>query len=182
MTVEKFTPIKETKNEHVWHALGADEVLKRLNTFTDVGLTDEEAARRLEQYGPNQLAEKPPTTFLQMLWDQINNFIVWMLIGAAVISIILGEWVDATAIMAIVVLNSVLGVIQERNAAQALAALRKLAAPEAHVLRNGSRTAIPSSQLVPGDVVLLEAGFFVPADRYAHPDRPDRRNAAIGRR
>src|SRR5512147_1165869 len=99
-----------------------------------------------------------------MLWEQFNNFVVIMLIVAAAISGILGEWIDAIAIMAIVVLNAALGVIQERRAEQALAALRKLAAPEAHVVRDGSRQLIPSPQLVPGDLVLLEAGNYIPAD------------------
>ena len=147
-----------------WHVLHADEVLKRLATFSDKGLSSEEAGRRLEQFGPNALTEAQPPTFWQMLWEQFNNFVVIMLIVAAAISGVLGEWIDATAIMAIVVLNAALGVIQQRRAEQALAALRKLAAPEAHVIRDGSRQVIPSPQLVPGDLVLLEAGNFVPAD------------------
>lgn len=164
MTVEKFTPVALSKEQHQWHALGSDEVLKHLDTIADKGLTEAEAARRLEQYGPNSLQEKPPTTFLQMLIEQFNNFLVIMLIVASVISAILGDYVEAVAILMIVILNATLGVIQERNAAQALEALRKLAAPEAHVLRDGSRKTIPSPQLVPGDVVLLEAGNFIPAD------------------
>ncbi len=165
MTVDKFTPIPANQEEQVWHALGTEEVLKQLNTVADVGLSDEEAARRLEVFGPNQLTEKPGVPFWRMVWDQLNNFIVWLLIVAALLSgPVLGEWIDATAIMAIVVLNAILGVVQERNAAQALAALRKLAAPEAHVLRSGSRITIPASQLVPGDVVVFESGFFIPAD------------------
>ena len=147
-----------------WHALRAQEVLQRLATFSDKGLTAEEAARRLEQFGPNALTEAPPPTFWKMLWDQFNNFVVIMLVIAALISGVLGEWIDAAAIMAIVVLNAALGVIQERRAEQALAALRKLAAPEAHVIRDGSRQVIPSPQLVPGDLVLLEAGNYIPAD------------------
>jgi len=163
MTVEKFTPMTSSKDTG-WHALGQEDVLERLETLADQGLSDEEAARRLTQYGPNQLAEKPPTTFLQMLIEQFNNFIVIMLIVASIISAILGDYVEAAAIIAIVVLNATLGVVQERNAEQALAALRKLAAPEAHIIRSGSRRTIPSPQIVPGDLVLLEAGNFVPAD------------------
>ena len=147
-----------------WHALLADEVLQRLVTLSDKGLTSAEAASRLEQFGPNALTEAPPPTFWMMLWEQFNNFVVIMLIVAALISGILGEWIEAAAIMAIVVLNAALGVIQERRAEQALAALRKLAAPEAHVIRDGSRQVIPSPQLVPGDLVLLEAGNYIPAD------------------
>ena len=87
-----------------------------------------------------------------------------MLIGAAIVSALLGEWVDATAIIAIVVLNTVMGVIQESRAEEALAALKKLAAPEAQVLRDGHRVMVPARLLVPGDIVFLEAGNFVPAD------------------
>lgn len=123
-----------------------------------------EAARRLEEFGHNELKEAPPTTFWQMLWEQFNNFVVILLIVAAVISALLGDYFEAAAIMAIVILNAALGVFQERRAEQALAALRKLAAPEAHVLRDGSRQMVPASELVPGDLVLLEAGNYVPAD------------------
>jgi P-type Ca2+ transporter type 2C len=147
-----------------WHSITAEEVLERLATFSEMGLTQEEATRRLEQYGPNQLQEAPPTTFMQMLWDQLNNFVVILLIVAAVISAILGDYIEAAAIIAIVVMNATLGVVQERRAEQALAALRKLAAPEAHVIRDGSRRSMPSHQLVPGDLVLLESGNFIPAD------------------
>ncbi|RPI31660.1 MAG: HAD family hydrolase, partial [Chloroflexota bacterium] len=166
MTLEKFTPqvIAQTKDGHAWHSLHADDVLKTLETFEDSGLPAAEAERRVQEFGPNQLNEAPPTTFLQMLWEQFNNFVVIMLVVASVISAVLGEYVEATAILAIVVLNAALGVIQERRAEQALAALRKLAAPEAHVIRDGSRQVIPSSRLVPGDLVLLEAGNYVPAD------------------
>ncbi len=166
MTLEKFSPridISKTKDMS-WHALGTDEVLKHLDTLADQGLSEEEAQRRLQIFGTNTLAEKPPTTFWQMLWEQFNNFVIMMLIVAAVISAILGDYVEAAAILAIVVLNATLGVIQERRAEQALAALKKLAAPEAHVIRDGSRKLIPSPQIVPGDVVMLEAGNYVPAD------------------
>lgn len=166
MTLDKFTPqIDITKTKDMsWHALGTDEVLKHLDTLADQGLNEEEAERRLQAYGPNQLAEKPPTSFWQMLWDQFNNFVIMMLIVAAVISAFLGDYVEAGAILAIVVLNATLGVVQERRAEQALAALKKLAAPEAHIIRDGARKMIPSPQVVPGDVVLLEAGNYVPAD------------------
>ena len=99
-----------------------------------------------------------------MLWDQINTFVVWLLIVASVISALLGDTIEAAAIMAIVVLNAVLGIIQERRAEEALAALKKLAAPEAHVLRDGHRVSVPARELVPGDMVFLEAGNYIPAD------------------
>ena len=147
-----------------WHALQPDEVLERLGTTQQHGLSSQEAAHRLEQYGPNQLAEKPRPTFLQLVIGQLNNFLVILLIVAAVISALLGDYIEAIAIMAIVVLNAILGVIQENRAEEALAALKKLAAPEAQVLRDGHRISVPAPQLVPGDIVMLEAGNFIPAD------------------
>ncbi len=168
MTLEKFSPEvmnrQGKENGNAWHALDRDVLLDQLSTRLDHGLSSEEAERRLKQFGPNELAEAPPTTFWQMLWEQFNNFVVILLLVAAAISFVLGDYVEAGAIMAIVVLNATLGVIQERRAEQALAALRKLAAPEAQVIRDGSRKTLPASQLVPGDLVLLEAGNFVPAD------------------
>jgi Ca2+-transporting ATPase len=118
----------------------------------------------LTHYGPNELKEKPRPSFLQLVLAQLNNFVIILLIIASIISAVLGDYVEAGAIMLIVVLNAILGVVQESRAEQALAALRKMAAPEAQVLRDGHRRGIPASQLVPGDVVLLEAGNYIPAD------------------
>ncbi len=147
-----------------WHALSAAEALHQLATPPAKGLTAAEATRRLELYGRNEIASAAGPTFLQLLLAQFDNFIIMLLIGAAAISGLLGEWIDAAAILAIVVLNATLGVIQERRAEEALAALKKLAAPEAQVLRDGSRQTLPGPELVPGDIVFIEAGNFVPAD------------------
>jgi Ca2+-transporting ATPase len=99
-----------------------------------------------------------------MLLDQFNNFIVIILIVASAVSALIGDYVEAGAILAIVILNAVLGVIQERRAEEALAALRRMAAPEAHVIRDGHRLVVAARELVPGDIVLLEAGNYIPAD------------------
>ena len=147
-----------------WHAVEPEEVLARLATYAESGLSSSEAEKRLAQYGPNELEEAPPTSFWQMLGEQFNNFVVILLIVAAVISALLGDYIEAAAIFAIVILNAALGVVQERRAAQELAALRKLASPDAQVIRDGSRQVFPAHQLVPGDLVLLEAGHYVPAD------------------
>ncbi len=147
-----------------WHALTPDDVLQQLDTSFQDGLTTAEVERRREKYGYNQLDEKPRPTFLQLVIGQLNNFIVILLIVAALISAVLGDWVEAAAIMTIVVLNAILGVVQESRAEEALAALKKLAAPDAQVIRDGHRVSVPAPQLVPGDIVLLEAGNFVPAD------------------
>ncbi|MGC9520886.1 MAG: cation-translocating P-type ATPase [Anaerolineae bacterium] len=153
--------IDQTKD---WYALGVQEALEVLQTDGQVGLTSEEAKQRLGEYGPNELEEKPPPTFWERLWNQLTEFVVIILLVAAVISAALGDWIEAAAIMAIVVLNSAIGVIQESKAEEALAALKKMAAPDAQVIRNGHRVTVPARELVPGDVVLLEAGSIVPAD------------------
>jgi Ca2+-transporting ATPase len=152
-----------TPKPEPWHALTADEVLDHLKVREN-GLSDAEAAERTVKYGPNQLTQAPRPGFLHLLWEQFNNFIVMLLIVASIISALLGEWVDASAIIAIVLLNAILGIVQERRAEEALAALKKLAAPEARVLRDGHRVTISSRDLVPGDIVFLEAGNHVPAD------------------
>ncbi len=156
MTNEETTPQE-------FHAVTAEETLKHLEVHEE-GLTSVEAEKRLAQHGLNQLSEAPRPGFLAMLWDQLNNFVVILLIVASIISALLGDYVESIAIMAIVVLNAILGIIQEQRAEQALAALKKLAAPEAQVLRDGSRKSIPAYNLVPGDIVFLEAGNFIPAD------------------
>jgi len=166
MSIGKFTPqvISSRQDSFQWHALHSEDVLRELATLEEHGLASSEARHRLEQVGPNQLSEAPQTSFWKMLWQQFNNFVVILLVVASAVSALLGDFIEAAAIVTIVILNAALGVFQERRAEQALAALRKLAAPDAHVIRDGSRQVIPSSQLVPGDLVLLEAGNFVPAD------------------
>ena len=146
-----------------WHSLPADDVFTRLEVPAQ-GLSLEEVARRLAHYGPNELREKPRPTFLQLVLAQFNNFIVILLIIASVISALLGDWIEAGVIMLIVLLNAILGVVQESRAEESLAALKKMAAPECQVLRDGQRVTVAARALVPGDVVLLEAGNFVPAD------------------
>ena len=146
-----------------WHALNAENVLTQLRS-SETGLASDEVARRMQQYGPNELREKPRPTFFQLVVAQLNNFIVILLIAASVISALLGDWLEAGVIMLIVVLNAILGVVQESRAEEALAALKKMAAPESQVLRDGKRVSVPAGELVPGDVVYLEAGNFVPAD------------------
>ena len=146
------------------HAKPIEDVAAALQAHLELGLTQQEAQERLHRLGGNELTERPRPGFLALLWDQFNNYLVIILIIAAVISLALGEWVDSIAIMCIVVLNAVVGVIQESKAEQALAALRKMAAPTAQVVRDGHQLAVPGRELVPGDVVLLEAGNYVPAD------------------
>ncbi len=147
-----------------WHSQEIDEVAAQLETRLDAGLSTAEAQARLAEHGPNELREKPPTPFWKLVLEQLNSFVVILLIVAAIISALLGDTIEAVVILAIVVLNAVLGVVQESRAEKALAALKKMAAPEAETIRDGHRVRVSSRELVPGDVVLIEAGNYVPAD------------------
>lgn len=161
----KIQVIEEPKVVDIsWHALSAVDVLNKLETPLESGLSTEEVKQRQAKYGLNELTEKKKTSFWQMLWGQLNNFIVILLIAASVVSALLGDYIEAIAILAIVILNAILGIVQESRAEEALAALKKLAAPEAQVLRDGHRISVPAPQLVPGDIVFIEAGNFIPAD------------------
>ncbi|MCD6290479.1 MAG: calcium-translocating P-type ATPase, SERCA-type [Anaerolineae bacterium] len=142
----------------------ATEVADALRTHYQNGLSSAEAAARLQTYGPNELQTAPRPGFLSRLWEQFNNFLMLMLVAASIISLLLGDVIEAGAIMAIVLLNAILGIIQESRAEEALAALKKMSAPEAHVIRDGRQTTIPAREVVPGDIVLLETGNYVPAD------------------
>jgi len=146
------------------HGKPIDAVVSEFKTDVASGLSPAEAGQRLQKFGANELTEKPRPGFLALLWDQFNNYLVIILIIAAILAALLGEYVDSIAIMCIVVLNAVIGVIQESKAEQALAALKKMGAPNAQAIRGGFQVTIPSRELVPGDIVLLEAGNYVPAD------------------
>jgi len=146
------------------HGKPIEELVSGFQTHLEQGLTQQEAADRLRKFGANELTERPRPGFLALLWDQFNNYLVIILIIAALIALALGEWVDSIAIMFIVVLNAVVGVIQESKAEQALAALKKMAAPNAQVVRDGHQITVPGRELVPGDIVFVEAGNYIPAD------------------
>jgi len=154
----------DIKADKAWHTQAPEAVVTALRTHYEKGLSPEEAARRLAEEGPNELKEQPRPGFWSMLLDQFKDFLVMILIVSSLISMLLGDWVEAGAILAIVILNAVLGVIQESKAEEALAALQKMAAPEAEVIRGGHRLKVPARELVRGDIVLLEAGNYVPAD------------------
>src|SRR5215472_12413438 len=151
-------------NAAAWHAISADEVVKRFATSSEKGLDAGEASTRLQKYGPNRLPEGkkrgPFTRFLA----QFNNILVYVLLGAGFIKMMLNLWVDAGVIFAVVILNALLGFIQEGKAEKALDSIRNMLSAEARVLRGGETRMIPADQLVPGDVVLLESGDKIPAD------------------
>ncbi len=147
-----------------WHAMPPDAAVRELGSDLDRGLSEQEAARRFALHGPNELPEAPPPSPLALFLAQFSSLIVWVLIGAAVVSGLLQEWIDAGAILAIVFLNAILGFAQEFKAERSLAALKKLSVATARVLRDGMTRSIPARELVPGDLILVEAGDYVPAD------------------
>jgi P-type Ca2+ transporter type 2C len=147
-----------------WYQLDTAGVLEQLGTDASTGLDRAEAERRLSQHGPNELTERPPKSPLRMLWEQFTATMVLVLIAAAVLSAILGDWKDMIAILAIVVFNALLGFTQEYRAGKEFAALKKLAVPKARVLRSGKWETVSARELVPGDLIQLEDGDQVPAD------------------
>jgi len=148
-----------------WHALPVDEVLAALGSDWLAGLSAAEAARRLAEVGPNTIGGKGGPSRLSILAHQFADVLIWILIAAALVSgFLLDEWIDAGVIGAIVVLNALLGFAQEARAESALAALEEMSAPEALVVRDGEEHSVPSAAVVPGDLLVLEAGDRVTAD------------------
>ncbi|RAU92953.1 calcium-translocating P-type ATPase, SERCA-type [Paenibacillus sp. YN15] len=151
-------------SERTWHQLSAEETLQALNTHPAEGLTAKEAQLRLEERGANELSEGKTVSPVTLFLNQFKDFMVLVLMGATLISGMLGEYLDAITIIAIIIMNGILGFIQEFRAERSLRALKELSAPHAKVLRGGSIEQILAKDLVPGDIILLEAGDRVPAD------------------
>lgn len=145
------------------HALSADEVLARVQSEPG-GLSTEEARRRLQEYGRNELPAPPGRHPVLRFLTQFHNALIYFLLAGAFAAWILGHILDASVIVAVVLVNAIVGFVQEGKAENALAAIRRMISPRAHVLRDGERTSVAVAELVPGDVVLLEAGDRVPAD------------------
>ena len=146
-----------------WYGLTVDETLKRLGS-SPTGLSPAEAGKRVAKYGLNELVQTRKTSPFVMFLNQFNNILILILIIAASLSAALGEWVDALVILIIVFLNAIMGFVQENRAEKALEALKVLAAPKCEVVRAGEKMTIPAKELVPGDMVILDAGDRVPAD------------------
>ena len=146
-----------------WHALSAEAVLA-LSHAAAGGLTQAEADVRLQTHGPNRLAEVEPPGLLARLLRQFNNLLLYVLMAAALVTALMGHWVDTAVIMAVVVLNAVIGFVQEGKAEKALQAIRHLLSPHAVVLRDGHQREVDAADLVPGDIVLLASGDSLPAD------------------
>lgn len=154
----------------MWHTLKVEEVRKKLRTNFERGLRQEEIEKRKERYGTNEIVESKKTNIFVKFLNQFKDFMIIILIIAAIISAVLSyvqktnEYVDSIIIVAIVVLNAIMGVVQESKAEKSLDALKKMSAPTCKVKRNGEIATMASSELVPGDIVYLETGVFVPAD------------------
>lgn len=146
-----------------WHRLSVDAALERLSTRA-AGLSREESAERRAEHGFNVLQEAPPRSPWLLLLAQFTDYMILVLIGAAGVAALVGDLVDSLVIVAIIVLNAVIGFVQEYRAERAMAALKAIAAPVATVIRGGAPHLEPASELVPGDVVRVEAGAIVPAD------------------
>ena len=150
-----------------WYSKTIKEVLDQLKVTPEAGLTDSEAKKRLEQYGPNELKSAEKESLFMRFLDQMKDPMIIVLLVAAVLSFVSSgftDWVDSVIILLIVIVNAVISISQEDNAEKALEALRKMSAPLAKVIRDGAMTRVETNLLVPGDIIVLEAGDLVPAD------------------
>ena len=140
------------------------EVLEELNTSEDVGLSSNEVKKRLEKYGPNELVQKKKKTILKMILEQLTDKMIIILLIASILSFILGEKLEGFVILFIIAINVLISVVQEKKASDALEALKNMNAPHSLVLRNGKKEEVMAKDLVPGDIIYLEAGNIIPAD------------------
>lgn len=166
MSSKPASPIRATENADLVapYAQSAEDVLARFAVDPESGLKAAHVLEIRTRHGWNELTEAPPTPLWRKLWNQFQDLVIWILIVGAIISGLIGEWPDAVAIVAIVLLNGLLGFFQEERAEQSLAALQKLSAPVAKVFRDGVLHSLPARELVPGDLLELEAGDNIPAD------------------
>jgi magnesium-transporting ATPase (P-type) len=167
-SLRAFRRLKDQSNEPIlasesWHAESAKTVLESLE-ITANGLSKEEAANRLAKYGPNRLPEPKARGPLVRFFYQFHNVLIYVLIAASAVTAMLGHWVDASVILGVVLLNAVIGFVQEGKAENALRAIRQMLSPNAMVLRDDRQMTIQAEDLVPGDIVLLQSGDKVPAD------------------
>src|SRR5215472_3526442 len=147
-----------------WHAVPTDQVVSRLKTDPATGLNASEASRRLTQYGPNRLPEGKQRGPLMRFLAQLNNILVYVLLGAGFVKLMVGLWLDAAVILGVVIINALLGFLQEGKAEKALDSIRNMLSANARTVRGRETRLIPAEELVPGDVVLLESGDRIPAD------------------
>src|SRR5262245_15978443 len=148
----------------VWHAMPVDEVVQRLHSNPTTGLDGQEASRRLATHGPNRLPEGTRQGPFKRFLLQFNNVLVYLLLAAGFVKLMVGLWLDVPIILGVVLVNALLGFVQEGKAEKALDSIRNMLSAEARALRGGEARLIPAEELVPGDMVLLESGDKVPAD------------------
>ena len=148
----------------MWFSHSPEEVLTELNVRKEDGLSTMEATERLARYGSNHLKEKPKRGLIALFFDQLKDMLIYVLLGAAVITLVIGEYADAVIILLVVVLNAVIGVVQEYKSEKAIEALKKMSSPKALVRRDGEEKEIDSEQIVPGDIVIIDTGRYIPAD------------------
>lgn len=148
----------------MWFQKSQEEVLNELQVESSTGLSTQEVALRKEKYGENKLQEKKKKTLIQLFLAQLQDALIYVLLAASVVTLFVGEYADTVIILAVVFLNAAIGVIQENKAEKAIEALNKLTTPRSLVRRNGEVTEINSTDIVPGDIVILDAGRYVPAD------------------
>ncbi|MDD5581140.1 MAG: calcium-translocating P-type ATPase, PMCA-type [Methylobacter sp.] len=161
---KKFIGANTMVSGGVWHAMSIEKVLQELVSESAGGLSRIDAAQRLKRYGPNRLIEKPPPSAWHVLLSQFKSFLVMVLIIAAILAATIGDLKDGIVILIVVIINALLGFYQEFQAEKSLAALKKMLALQAKARRDGSVIELPAHQLVPGDIVILEAGDKIPAD------------------
>ncbi|WP_054954862.1 cation-translocating P-type ATPase [Paenibacillus dakarensis] len=148
----------------MWYSKTKEEVLNSFQVSPERGLTSEEARSKLEQFGPNQLKGKPKKSMVALFFEQLKDMLIYVLLGAAVITVIVGEYMDAVIILFVVLLNAAIGVFQEHKAGKAIEALQQMTTPRTLVRRDGEVKEIDSVEIVPGDIVILDAGRYIPAD------------------
>lgn len=152
-----------TTSQPAWHALTVEQALREVQS-NERGLTNEEAKNRLDRHGPNTIQRTSSDSVLKLLWRQIDNPLIWVLNGSAVLAMVLGKAVDGAVVLAVVVINTIIGFIQEYRAGKAIDALAGMVPENAAVIRDGKRDNLPVADLVPGDIVVLASGDRVPAD------------------
>lgn len=154
----------------MWYTKDLETITKELRTNVERGLNEEEVSRRIEKYGKNRLKEKKKESMFIRFIKQFNDFMIIILIIASIVSAVIayvegsGDYIDSIIIIAIVIFNAIMGLVQETKAEKSLEALKKLSAPISKVRRSGKVVEVDSSEVVPGDIVILEAGNYVPAD------------------
>ncbi len=154
--------MKDNVNKQ-WHSTDYESVMNHFETSLK-GLSTEESKKRLTEYGKNELIQKNKDGVLQVLWRQVNNPLIWVLIGSSTLAVLLGKITDGLVVLSVVVINTIIGFIQEYKAGKAIEALSSMVPENTTVIRNNNAMTIPVSEIVPGDIVQVAAGDRIPAD------------------